>query len=165
MVTSGDFGWLGEIGTNGKLQDGNVILPAAALHGIGSWVDTGERPEIIGEMGLIVVSAFERQGCPGYVQLFVKSSHRNLKTAKAAPHLRRHTGRFAENLGESATAYSNRLGATGNVETFSPEQMDRMIDQPGTPRALRDKSLQENVESPEPLDSRSSFADCFHKPR
>src|ERR1700678_4215016 len=135
------------------------------LGGIGGWVDTGERAEIIGEVGLVVVTAFERQRCPGYVHLFLKSSHRKLKTAQAGPRLRRHTDLFAENLGETASADSNRPGAVGNVEAFTLEHMDRMIDQLGPPRAFRDKSLQEAVQSPELLDRRSSFADFLHNAR
>src|SRR5580693_6077802 len=124
-----------------------MILPAAALYAVSRWINPGESPEVIGKMGLVVVTAFERQGCPGYIHFFVKGSHRTLKTAQAAPGLRRHADLFAENLGEPATAYSHRPGAAGNVEAFTPEQMDRMIDQFGTPRAFRDKSLQKGVQS------------------
>ena len=162
---------------NSELNDGHVILPRAAVCGIGGGIDTGKRTEIIGKMRLVVVSTAEGQLRPRHVHAVVQSSHGGLKTAYAAPHFGTHTDLFAKYLRESALAYSYGSGALGNAEGFFPEDMQRLIDQFRTPcvRMKMQTSGQENFQGPQfldrcrnlaqPVDERRASPDLFQTDR
>jgi len=65
-----------------------MVGPACGLRvDVGRHVDTRKRAELIGEMGLVVEAAFQRQGREGNGYLRAKTANGALEALHAAPDL------------------------------------------------------------------------------
>jgi len=103
------------------LGEGKMILPGSAQRGIGSGIDSGKGVEIVGEMGLVVIAAAERQFRPSYIGAAVQSAHGDLEAANPAPHFRGEADMFSKHLGESALTESDSPGAIGDAKVSFPK--------------------------------------------
>ena len=97
------------------LVGADVIGPEGAASGVGGGVDPGERTELIGEVGLVIVAAVERQLGPANVGSGVKLADGALEALDAAPGLGRKPHLFTKNLGEAALAPADLARAFANA--------------------------------------------------
>jgi hypothetical protein len=81
-----------------ELRNGKVILPSSSESGVSGWVNSGEGPEVVRKMRLVIITALEGQFCPGHGRASVQNSQGGLKTAYAAPHFGAYTNLFAKYL-------------------------------------------------------------------
>jgi hypothetical protein len=83
------------------------------MSGVGGQVNSGERPEVVRKMRLVIITAVECQLRPRHVRPVVQSSHGGLEAVYAAPHFGAYTDLFVKYLREPPLAYSHRPGALG----------------------------------------------------
>jgi hypothetical protein len=96
---------LGRIGNGDELLvGGDVVGPAGAVGGVGGGIDSGEGAELVGEVGLVVVTAVKGELGPAYVDSDVELMNGALEALDAAPDFGREADCFAEDLGKATLA-------------------------------------------------------------
>lgn len=106
-----------------------MVGPQGAAGGISRGVDSGERAEFVGEVGLIVVSAIERHLRPGNIDARMQLRNRPLKALNAHPCFWGETDLLPKNLGEAALAPAGGSGyfANGGDARHALKPVERVV--------------------------------------
>jgi hypothetical protein len=71
-----------------ELRKEKVILPGPVASRVSGWGNSGERPEVVRKMRLVIITGVECQLRPRHVRLVAQSSYSGLEAAYTAPHFR-----------------------------------------------------------------------------
>ena len=120
------------------LVGADVVGPAGAAGGVGGGVDAGEGTELVGEVGLVVIAAVEREFGPANVGSRVELANGALEALDAAPDFGREADLLAKDLRETALAPTDLASGFGDAGDAGivGEAAKRELNQRGARAAL-----------------------------